>query len=74
MFDKARSLESFLKLLNNLSREDAEKVLEIYLRNGRRLTLKVEVTDNAIEPFYGQQEPPAESSRSIRGLRLLRQH
>lgn len=53
MFNRRKCLRSFYRLLTVLTMPDSEKYLEVYLDNGKKLYLKVEVTntpDDQVKP------------------------
>lgn len=45
MFDNRKCLRSFFKLLKLLATPGSEKNLEVYLKNGKKIHLKVEVAN-----------------------------
>lgn len=62
MIDRKKSLEAFYILLSSLSTKQQEKILEVYLLNGKKISFKIEAItnqDNANtrhpEIFYGRR-------------------
>lgn len=54
MFDRKKCLDSFYNLLRVLPDSESENYLEVYLSNGKKIYLKVEVT-NAPEVQIGRR-------------------
>lgn len=46
MFDEAKTLESFYRLLSELTKSGEEKVLEVWLKEGKKISLEVVVRNN----------------------------
>lgn len=68
MFDQRKSLEAFYILLSSLSTAQQEKILEVYLKNGRRICLKVEVAN---PPVISNIKPPRTRAGKRRRLSLV---
>lgn len=67
MFDEAKTLKAFYILLSSLSTSQQEKILEVYLRNGKKLSLKVEVRDNTPDDRRLKLVTPPHSSFFLPG-------
>lgn len=66
MFDRKKCLDSFYNLLRVLPSAESEKYLEVHLSNGKKIFLKVEVT-NAPEVQIGRRLMLVKSDSSSEG-------
>lgn len=66
MYDKTKSLESFYKLLSELPHPEDERYLEVWLSNGRKISFKIDLTNNRIEEKGLRLVMPGESSSPLK--------